>query len=86
MTIHLFKSNDVDNQLFSRIFDLLESVPGPITFKHHERFSMELDDLELKKKVVHTKKQFEKAHDNIMYSMEENSAKLIYRKIQFPRT
>lgn len=84
MTIHLFKSNDVDNQLFSRVFDLLESVPGPITFKHHERFSMELDDLELKKKVVHTKGQFEKANDRVMSSMEEKSAEMIYRKVQFP--
>ena len=84
MTIHLFKSNDVDNQLFSRIFDLLESVPGPITFKHHERFSMELDDLELKKKVVHTKKQFEKAIETKMSSIRESSENMIYRNINFP--
>jgi hypothetical protein len=84
MTIHLFKSDDVDNQLFSQVFDLLESVPGPITFKHNERFSMELDDLKLKKKVVHTKGQFEKANDKIMYSMEKSSAKMVYRDLQFP--
>ena len=84
MTIHLFKSNDVDNQLFSRIFDLLESVPGPITFKHHERFSMELDDLELKKKVVHTKKQCEKAIETKMSSIRESSENMIYRNINFP--
>jgi hypothetical protein len=63
MTIHLVKSDDVDITLFSRVVELVESVPGPICFKHTQKFSVELDDLKLKKKTVKTKKQFEKTSD-----------------------
>ncbi|MBU3677364.1 MAG: hypothetical protein FGM54_09355, partial [Chitinophagaceae bacterium] len=63
MTIHLVKSDDVDIELFSQVFELLESVPGPICFKHTHQFSVEMDDLKLKKKIVRNKKQFEKTLD-----------------------
>lgn len=34
MKIHLLKSAEVDPGLFTRVVDLLESVPGPIRFSH----------------------------------------------------
>jgi hypothetical protein len=73
MKIHLLKSSEVDPGLFTRVVDLLQSVPGPIQFGFEEDAVIDFDRDELFVKHIPDAEDFETAHSMASYKLEEVS-------------
>ena len=60
MKIHLIKSIEVDRELFTRVIDLLEAVPGPVQFAFDRQQVIDFDEDELFQKHIPGEEGFEK--------------------------
>jgi hypothetical protein len=60
MDIHIIRSSEVDRELFTKVFGLLEAVPGPIRFHCEQESLVDFDGEELEDWIVPDKEKFEK--------------------------
>ena len=58
--VHLVKSSEVSSELFTQVIDLLQAIPGPMSFccNHEDVVDINMDERFIK--TVQTKEDFEK--------------------------
>jgi len=78
MQIHLLKSKEVDAELFTKVIDFLQSIPGPIKFHCEKNAMSSFEEDEVYINHVPDKEDFEKA-----YSLRSES--FLSREFPFDR-
>ena len=86
MKIHLIKDGDVSNETFTEVFDLLNSLDGPIQFFCDNDNLVDFNEDDYLEDLILTQDKFEKGIKNdICYSMSEiSSSEKAYKKFTFP--
>ncbi len=84
MKIHLIKTDDVSNDLFERILDLLESKPGGFEF-HYPKFEpVSLDDIETRPEIINDKDEFSEKKKRKEFEPFIIESNMSIREIEFP--
>lgn len=76
--VHLVKSSEVSPELFTQVIDLLQAIPGPMSFTCNLESVVNIDEDERFIKTIETKKNFERIYNNLP------SRIMLESKIVFP--